>query len=41
MIRNRRHLILTNKKFIVKHDYDNIIEPSETASRKTIVQART
>ena len=29
IIRNRRYLIPTNEKFIVKHDYDNIIEPSE------------
>ena len=37
VIRNRRNLILTNEKLIVKHDYDNIIEPSETLSRKTVV----
>ena len=37
IIRNRRNLILTNEKLIVKHDYDNIIEPSETLSRKTVV----
>ena len=30
IIRNRCHLIPTSKKFIIKHDYDNIIEPSET-----------
>ena len=41
IIRNRRHLIPTNEKFIVKHDYDNIIEPSETASQKTLVQTKT
>ena len=41
IIRNRRNLIPTNEKFIVKHDYDNIIEPGETISRKTVVQART
>ena len=40
IIRNRRHLIPTNEKFIVKHDYDNIIEARETTSQKTILQAR-
>ena len=35
-IRNRRHLIPTNEKFIVKHDYDNIIQPSETTSQKLL-----
>ena len=28
IIRNRRHLIQTNGKFIVKYNYDNILEPS-------------
>ena len=41
IIRNRRHLIPTNERFIVKHGYDNIIGPSETTSQKTVVQART
>ena len=41
IIRKRRHLIATNEKFIVNHDYDNIIESSETTSPKTVVQART
>ena len=41
IIRNHCHLIETNEKFIVKHDYDNITEPSKTTSRKTVVQART
>ena len=41
IIRNCRHLIPTNEKFIVKHDYDNIIEPSETTSQKTLVQTKT
>ena len=41
IIRNCRNLIPTNEKSIVKHDYDNIIEPSETTSRQTVVQART
>ena len=40
-IRNRRHLFPTNEKFIVKHDYNNIMEPHEATSRKTVVQART
>ena len=34
IIRNRCHLISINGKFIVKHDYDNVIEPSERASQK-------
>ena len=29
IVRNDRHLIPTNEKFIVKHDYENIIAPSE------------
>ena len=29
IVRNHRHLIPTNEKFIVKHDYENIIEPSQ------------
>ena len=41
IIRNRLHLIPTNEKFIVKHGYDNIIEPSETTSQKTIVLPKT
>ena len=41
IIRNPHHLIPTNKKFIVKHDYDNIIEPSETTSKKTFLQTKT
>ena len=41
IIRNRRHLIPANEKFSVKHDYDNIIEPSETTSPKTFVQTKT
>ena len=41
IIRNCRHLIPTKEKFIVKHDYDNIIEPSETTSQKTFVQTKT
>ena len=41
IIRNRRHLIPTNEKLIVKHDYDKIIEPSETISQKTLVQTKT
>ena len=40
IIRNRRHLIPTNEKFIVKHDYENIIEARETTSQKIILQAR-
>ena len=38
---NRCHLIPTNEKFIFKHDYEYIIEPSETASRKTVVPPKT
>ena len=41
IIRNRRHLIPLNDKFIVKHDYENIIEPSEAISRKTAAPPRT
>ena len=41
IIRNPHHFIPTNKKFIVKHDYDNIIEPSETTSKKTFLQTKT
>ena len=41
IIRNRHHLIPANKKFIVKHDYDNIMEPSKTTSQKTLVQEKT
>ena len=36
-IRNRCHLIATNKKFIVKHDYDIIIAHSQLTSWKTVV----
>ena len=32
IIRSRLHLIPTTEKFIVKHDYKNIIEPSKTTS---------
>ena len=38
--RTRRHLISTNEKFIVKHNYDDIIEPRETAPQKTLVQTK-
>ena len=41
IVRNHRHLIPTNEIFIVKHDYDNIIEPSETTSKKTFLQTKT
>ena len=41
IIRNCCHLIPTNEKFIVRHDYENIIEPSETTSWKTVVPPRT
>ena len=41
IVRNPHHFIPTNKKFIVKHDYDNIIEPSETTSKKTFLQTKT
>ena len=41
IIRNRRHLIPTNMKFSVKHYYENVIEPNETPSRKTVAPART
>ena len=41
IIRNRRHLIPRNEKFIVKQGYDNVIEPSETTSQKTFVQTKT
>ena len=34
-IGNYHHLIPKNEKLIVKHDYDNIIEPSETTLQKT------
>ena len=37
IVRNDRHLIPRNEKFIVKHDYENIIEPSEiTKNCRTI-----
>ena len=41
IITNCHHLIPTNEKFIVKHNYDNTLEPRETALQKTTVQART
>ena len=41
IVKNYRHLIPTNKEFIVKHDYDSIIEPSEMTSQKNFVQAKT
>ena len=41
IIRNRHHLIPTNEKLFIKCDYENIIEPRETTSRKTVVPART
>ena len=41
IITNCHHLIPTNEKFIVKHNYDNTLEPRETALQKTAVQART
>ena len=36
-----RHLVPTNEKFTVKHDYKNIIEPSRTTGRKTGVPPKT
>ena len=41
IIRNYRHLIPTSKKFSDKHDYENIIEPNETTSQKTVIPPRT
>ena len=41
IIKSHHHLILTDKKFIIKHNYDNIIESSKTTSQKTIVQILT
>ena len=41
IIINCRHLIPTNEKFIVKRDYENIIEPSKTTPWKTVAQPRT
>ena len=41
IIRNRHHIIPTNEKFIVRHDYEYIKKPSETILRKTIVPLRT
>ena len=41
IITNHHHLIPTNEKFIVKHNYDNIIEPSKTTSQKFFVQTKT
>ena len=35
------HLISTNEKFIVKQDYENIIEPSEITSQNSAVPPRT
>ena len=40
MIRNRRHLIPTNEKFIEKFSYDNIIPPT-TKSPESIVPPQT
>ena len=40
-IRKRCHLIQTNKKFIVKQDYEIIKETAETPSRETVVPPRT
>ena len=40
IIKNRLHLIQINEKCIVKHDYENIIEPSET-TQKNVVPPRT
>ena len=39
--RNCRYLIPTNEKFIIKQDYKNITELSETTLRKTVVPPRT
>ena len=36
IIRNHYHLIATNKKFIFKHYYESIIEPSKTTSQKLL-----
>ena len=42
VVRNDFHLIPRNKKkFIVKHDYGNIIDPSEATSRKSVVAPKT
>ena len=41
IIRNLHQLIPIKEKFIVKHNYENIIEPSETTSWKTVVPPRT
>ena len=41
IIRNPHQLIHTNEKFIVKHDYENIIEPSKTMSQGTVTTPRT
>ena len=41
IIRNPHQLIHTNEKFIVKHDYENIIEPSKTISQGTVTTPRT
>ena len=40
MIRNRKHLIPTNKKFMEKFSYDNII-PSTTKLSENIVPPQT
>lgn len=40
MFRNYRYLIPSNEKFNIKHDYENIIEPTETPSRKTVMSQR-
>ena len=41
IIRNLHQIIPINERFIVKHNYENIIEPSETTSWKTVVPPRT
>ena len=37
IIGNCHHLLPTKKKFIAKHNYQNIIEPNETTSQKTLM----
>ena len=41
IIRNCCHLIPTSEKLSDKHDYENIIEPNETTSQKTVILPRT
>ena len=41
IIRNRRHIITTNEKCVVRHNYENGKEPSETILRKTVIPLRT